>query len=350
MLKRLQVPDERSVARRRDARRERRVLSRALLAHGLLLLSLSASRAWAAPADADSRTTARSLAYAGVEAYAVQNYREANEKLEAAFRLLPVPSLGLWSARTLRKLGKLVQAEERYRAVSSMQVSPADPAVQRSAKLDAASDLEALLPRIPHVTIALSGALPGEVEVRIDGIAPADPTLGQAFPVDPGRHSIVGTRGSERVEVVVDIAEGGHEDAWLKFASPVAKTPHSSTREFAPKGADSTRSTLRTGAWVTLTAAGAGLTTSVAAYWLARQQFTSTDQRDRCAPGECSPAAVDAYDTWRRLYLVSLISGGILGAAGVSLLLISEAQADRGEPRSVSLQVGPAAAALVGTF
>ena len=49
------------------------------------------------------RPSGRALAYAGVEAYAVQNYRVASEKLEESFRLLRVPSLGLWSARALAR-------------------------------------------------------------------------------------------------------------------------------------------------------------------------------------------------------------------------------------------------------
>lgn len=113
------------------------------------------------PSDDAVRAKARALAYAGVEAYAVGEYAGASEKLEESYRLLPVPSLGLWSARSLVKLGKLVEAEARYRAVAGLIVSPSAPPVQHRAKRDSARELLALLPKIPTLELELSGTTRG---------------------------------------------------------------------------------------------------------------------------------------------------------------------------------------------
>ncbi len=79
-----------------------------------LALACVATTAWAGEAaaqtDAASRGAARDLATAGVEAFQNNAFAEASQKLEKAYSVWRVPSLGLWSARALGKLGKLVQA------------------------------------------------------------------------------------------------------------------------------------------------------------------------------------------------------------------------------------------------
>jgi Tfp pilus assembly protein PilF len=64
--------------------------------------------------DDASRTAARAMGNSGVEAYQAGNYQEAVDRLEKAYGIARVPSLGLWSARALRKLGLLVEAANRY--------------------------------------------------------------------------------------------------------------------------------------------------------------------------------------------------------------------------------------------
>src|SRR5882724_10278109 len=64
--------------------------------------------------DDATRAAARKLGTAGVESYQSGQFQVASEKLEKAYRMLQVPSLGLWSARALVKLGHLVEAQERY--------------------------------------------------------------------------------------------------------------------------------------------------------------------------------------------------------------------------------------------
>src|SRR5688572_19645010 len=86
------------------------------------LLGLLWTGSVSAAPDAARRERARQLGYAGIRAYAAGNYSAASTQLEESFGLLPVPSLGLWSARALVKLGKLLEAERRYRGVVALRV------------------------------------------------------------------------------------------------------------------------------------------------------------------------------------------------------------------------------------
>ena len=80
-----------------------------------------------------------------------------------------MPSLGLWSARALAKLGKLVEASDRYAEVSGLPVGSGDANVQKQAQADAQVELQATQLRIPSVVIRLVGAAAGSVAVSIDG-------------------------------------------------------------------------------------------------------------------------------------------------------------------------------------
>jgi hypothetical protein len=189
------------------------------------LIGLSAGGAQAAPVDEASRATARKLGYSGVEAYQAGDFSAASDKLERAYHVLRVPSVGLWSARALAKLGKLVEASERYMEVQQLSGSTGNEEVQKGALTDVATDLAVLTPRIPHVTVQVQGAAAAEVSVLVDGTPIAPDLIGEARPVNPGRHQIEGTRGSEHAVVDVTLGEGEQKPALLRFGVPVQASP-----------------------------------------------------------------------------------------------------------------------------
>ena len=65
------------------------------------LLCLMSAHAAADEADSATRDAARGLGLSGVEAYQAGDYDVASNRLEKAYSLINVPSLGLWSARAL---------------------------------------------------------------------------------------------------------------------------------------------------------------------------------------------------------------------------------------------------------
>jgi hypothetical protein len=179
-----------------------------------LLMSTAVGRARAqelpaAAVDDPARARARALGYAGVEAYDSGDYAAASAKLEESFRLLRVPSLGLWSARALVGLGRWVEAERRYGVVAELTVGANDPPVQRAAQEDARREQVALQRRLPSLLVHVSGAAIDEVTVSVDGGLRSSAELATALLVDPGRHEVSGVRGSERSQVVLSLGGGG---------------------------------------------------------------------------------------------------------------------------------------------
>lgn len=304
------------------------------------------------------RKQARALATAGVKAYEVADYRTAHAKLEESFGLLRVPSLGLWSARALVKLRRFVEAEQRYRAVSLLEVGPSDSPVQNSSKVDAALELAELLPRIPSLSFRFGGVVPDALELEVDGRVVGGMDYARAQRVDPGRHVVVGRQGAEKTVVVLDLAEGEHEEVWLRFAEPHAagvEVP-AVNPGIVGERADRRSDALQTAGWITLAVGGASVATGVVAYLSSRDAHSDVERLDSCSTLSCSAASPDAhrtYEKWRTLQLAGLLSGGLLSAAGVTLLIAGNGDEDPAEPTEsarLQLRLGPTSAALIGTF
>jgi len=331
-------------------RKSRRQLC-ALLITGTLWCATTPDAA-AAPADDAARAKARTLGYAGVESYAAGDFATASSKLEESFQLLPVPSLGLWSARALVRLGKLVQAEQRYRSVASLPLRQDDPPAQQTAKADAAREHLELLPKIPSLKIQLSGAEAEEVVVVVDGSVRQASELAIALLLNPGRHEVVGTRGAERSVVVLSLGEGAHEEVELRFADPVAepREPVNALAPAAPRPVNNTRRALRTGAWISVGAGAAGLATSLVTFLMAKDLHDSFEERDGCAMNSCSQEEVDTYNTLRTVHLAGLIAGSVLTGAGASVLILTWKEAPWQPARDLALRIGPTGASLVGNF
>lgn len=85
----------------------------------------------AEPNEGPARAAARRLGYEGVAADEAGQYAIASEKLEKAYAVVRVPSLGLWSARALVQQDKLLEAVDRYLETSRMTVSPMDARLRR---------------------------------------------------------------------------------------------------------------------------------------------------------------------------------------------------------------------------
>ena len=183
------------------------------------LILLTAGRVMAQPADDPSRAEARKIGYAGVEAYQAGDFATAHDRLETAFQMLRVPSLGLWSARALAKLGKLVEAEARYLEVIRLPTSVGDEAIQEQARQDARNERAELARRIPSVLVRIEGAPAAEVAVTIDGAPLTGSAVGESHLVNPGRHRIEGVRATARASAEVVAAEGEQKEGRLALRS-----------------------------------------------------------------------------------------------------------------------------------
>jgi len=300
------------------------------------LTMFTARSAAAQPSDEPSRAEARKIGYAGVEAFQAGDFATAHNRLETAYQLLQVPSLGLWSARALAKLGKLVEAEARYLQVIGLPTSVGDEAIQAQARQDARNERAALARRIPSILVRVEGALAGDVAVTIDDAAVVGSALGESQLVNPGRHKIEGVRGGARTSVEVTVGEGDRKEALLRFKAVATDTttpPGVDVGLRAEPGPPSTGGgTMRTLGWVTLGAGGAGLVVGAVTALVLRSKKSHLDSVGCGDGGRMCPASeagnVDSYNSLRPVPGISLIAGAVLAGAGAYLLLTAPAPRD----------------------
>jgi hypothetical protein len=320
-----------------------------------LAILVAASIASAQTVDEGTRAAARSLGNAGVEAYQAGNFELAATKLDKAYQILRVPSLGLWSARAFAKVGKLLQASERYREVTRLEPSAGDVAVQRQAQAEAASELEAIQPRIPSVVVRVEGATTSEVSVTLDGVPLSSALIGEARPVNPGTHEVTGQRGNETATTRVSVKEGEQGSAVLRFDAPSAPTatPVASTTPSSGVGAPTDRdgdgSTTRTLGFIALGAGGVGLVVGAVTGSMALGKRADIDDNPNCEADACAPSEqdeVDGLNSLRTVSTVAFIAGGVL--AGTGLVLVFTSGSSR-EP-AASAYIGPTGAGLRGRF
>jgi hypothetical protein len=311
------------------------------------LLALHAS---ARAADDPAREEARKLAYAGVASYQASDYQAASDKLERAFAMLPAPSVGLYSARALVKLGKWTRAAARYRQISQLVITAGERNVQEAARKSAATDLVALMPRIPGLHIQLSGASPEQVQVLVDGTTLTASELGSEILLDPGTHQLQGRRGAQVVEATVELRESAHESTVLSFPAPIQPAPQPppqpppqpSRATPVAEQAPPPTSTLRTTGWISLAAGGGALALSGVGVLIALAE----------KPGDCTDnvcaGSVSSYNTWRTVSTVGFYTGVALSAVGVTLLLT--APKSQANAQSLSLTFQAKGASLNGAF
>lgn len=184
----------------------------------LALLVLAPKVAHAEAIDGTTRSTARQLAYEGVQAYEAGNYDVAAERLERAHQLFKAPSVALWSGKALEKQRKLVEASERYLEATRLPIDDTSEAkVQNDAKAEAKAAYDQLAPRIPRLMIEVHGATSSEVKLHIGGTSVPSAILSTPIPVDPGRVEVVAEHQGHTVRANVALDEGSKAKVVVRF-------------------------------------------------------------------------------------------------------------------------------------
>lgn len=335
-------------------------LSRAVLALQLVAAVASARVYAQSEPDDATRAAARSLGTQGIEAYWANDFDTANTKLDRAYRLYATATLGLWSARARVQLGQLVAGAERYRETLRTN-SLGDAEAQQKALKEARSELDALLPRIPSLTIELSNAQPDEVSVTLDNATLPSALIGEARPTDPGQHFVVATRGSERQQVEVQLREREQRQLKIQFrAQPVAAgdpvssageglaltplsaaAPERPTRAAAAPSGATSASPLKPLGVVTMAFGGAALATAAVTALIAN------DKRAECVENVCPPEVKQSYDAFRTVSMVAFYAGAGLAAGGLIMWLAAPSD---DEAPSARLQLGPGSLQVSGRF
>jgi tetratricopeptide (TPR) repeat protein len=306
------------------------------------------SPAWAAEDDAN-RAAARALGKQAVASYKRGDFDAALDKFERAHALVGFTTTGLWTARSLEKVGRLVEASELYLRVARMTVADDAPEQHRQALDEARREREALLPRIPSLTIRVRAPSVAALTVTLDDRPLPDALLGVERPTDPGKHTVVAAAGAQKRSATVALKEGEHEvvELALEAGAPGAAIGEPDSAATGGGGA------LRVLGWVALGLGGAGVAVGGIGAGLAANKKGELD--DGCLDNQCPPPLhddIDDYQTLRVLSSTVFIAGGALAATGIVLLLAapSDAAASERSAFGVMPYASPTGGGMVGWF
>jgi hypothetical protein len=305
-----------------------------------ILLAASMAVSSAAPAAAQPRdpAAAEALFRQGRDAMKRQDYATACPKFAESQRFDPAAGTLLNLAQCEQKLGKLASAWQHYQEAAD-QLPAGDPRVtiarQGVAELDK---------KVPRLVVRLEAGAPEGTKVRRDGVELGGASLGTPLPVDPGDHVVVVVapgRSEARFTVALGAAETKTVDAEAGPESVAAATTGASQgpgeRQPAPARPDKADArgangdAFRTVGWVTAGAGVVGLGVGTYFAFSARSNDSRALEKDEqgnpkwCDANQCwaEPGATysqDARSDSKRA-AVALVTGGVLLAAGVVLVL-----------------------------
>jgi len=246
------------------------------------------------------------------------DFVRAQAAFERVYRRTGSLVAGLKSARCLVRIGRLLEAAERYERIISAGVGARADSDPASARQDAAVDLQQLLPRIPRINVTVVGADPRLVAVALNGVRTTSPPPSTGVPVNPGRYLVTGHLGARTVESYVEVGEGDVGAVSLEF-SP---RPGSGRAGGSEAGAESSLSGARLAGVVTFGVGVASLVTGSLIGWNALRDESSL--AERCPQHRCPSrlqSEVDAYEAKKLMPLVGVGGGGILILSGAMLYL-----------------------------
>jgi len=288
------------------------------LASPLLLIPaivmMAAPIAHADKGDPAARSTARKLGQEALKLFDAGDYAAALDKLTTANQLVPTPTLGLYAARCLVKLGRLVEASERYLDVSRMPIDRGAQAVMRKAIIDAVAERDKLLPTIPTLEVQLDGPQGDGVTVVVDGQPLLPGLIGEKRPVDPGHHKATAKRGELEVTELADVEPG--QAARIVLRLPPLPPPPPPPAAGVPA--------MRVAGWVGVSVGVAGAVVGAVSGIIALEDAQSLGASKSCANFVCGPAeagTIATYHAARTLTTTGIVVGLAGFAFGIPVLL-----------------------------
>ncbi|MBI2392631.1 MAG: hypothetical protein HYV09_23805 [Deltaproteobacteria bacterium] len=231
---------------------------------------------------------------------------QAREHFERAYELYPQ---GLGALRNLayveRGLGRLANAARRFRELKLK--APSDPNPKRHLWAEyAAQELEAIEPRIPHLTIRVPSDPPEAMTVTIDDDPLPSPAWGTALELDPGTHQIRARgKGVAPFESTVTLVEREDRTITIQFAKSAPPHP--------PPSSDDRPAPSASRPVLPLVVAGAGA--AVVVTGLGFGYAAMAGKRDACGDGKlCEPEGLSDA----RGYAVT---ANVLTGVGAALLI-----------------------------
>lgn len=333
---------------------------------GAVLVStmLCAAPAGAQPVDDQLRATARALADEGMAFYEKKQYADALDRFDRAAAIIQAPTITLHAARSLDKLGRLIEAAERYRACINAPIDDKAPDAYKDAQEAARTELQTLTPRIPSIEIVVQGPGADTAIVSLDGKIIPKALIGVKSLVNPGEHKISATTDthSDVEEVTVVEKQVSRLILELEPKSVGNIEPPPPPEKDKPKPPMNTK---KLAGFVTL---GVGGAIGIAGIAVGIEALNRQDKLDaECPSGQqflpgndcLKPefaAKVDSYNTVKYASTALMIVGGAAVTTGVILVVLGSKEkpaAAPGQPaKSFHIEpwVGIGSAGFHGTF
>lgn len=310
--------------------------------------------------DDQTRLVARDLAGQGAEAFQAGKLEEALGLFQRAQALVNAPTISIFVARSLQRLGRWVEAAEEFRRCAAHPVDDASPPPFADATRDAKAELDALLPQIPRISIVTQPTTKEDSSIRVimDGSPLAPAMIGVEFPVNPGGHDVSATNsaGAKASELIDSIA-GRSNRITLRLVLPSSKA---AARNSAPvhlstpaPAVDTTGGggTQRLLGYVALGVGGASLAVGVITGSMATSRHSEASRECpdfKCFEGTAGADAVRGFRTLSTVSTVAYVAGAVSLATGGVLLLT----APSGKPKraQVAPYLGLASAGVAGSF
>ncbi len=171
-----------------------------------------------ADTEADRTAAARALFEEGMRAVDARDWQVAVDRLRRSHELRPSPVVRYNLALALIEVGGFVAASEHLRAVIRATGEGTE------AHRIASERLEAILPRLGRLLIAVTGASE-TVETRLDGGLVPEALVGVPQPADPGPHRVSIHRGGQELGAAEVTVESGREASVALEAPPPPPEP-----------------------------------------------------------------------------------------------------------------------------
>ena len=333
-----------------------------LLACSVVSVGVCASAALAQADDDDSaRAVARQLGAQGIEAYQNEEYGVAETKLDRAYKLFAIPTLALWSARARLKMGRWVEASERYREATRASAQLGDVATQKQAQAEATRELEELLPRIPSIVIQLEGAEPSQVSLQLDASPVSVELLGLPRPTNPGAHVLTATWTAQDQphpplqQRRVRLLEGEQTIVRFAFRAPSKPTPSQAANPdralpLEAVAADPASAPHDRGSNAGVYTAIAIPALALGALGLVTWGATGIAAMITCSNGDCRQQDTALYNTLTTVSTVGFYAGSALVVGGVVTWLLAPSAKGPQPSATLSWAVGPGGVSMSGAF
>ena len=298
-------------------------------------------------------TQANELARRGASAFQEGNYSEAAEMFQRAYEARKLPSVGLYLARSLVQLARLREARAIYEEVGTLSADAGNRWVQQRAQADAATELTDLVPRIPTITIELTGVPLAEAEITIDGRGvEGDPS--QPMALDPGPHDIQARREDQVTSSHIELAEGERQVVALELEPPEPDRPPPPQPASPPPPPPPEQQQVGPSpvVWAALGVGAAGVVVGGVTGAMGLSKRRDLDDQG-CVDARCPTALEDDVKSLNGLRTVSTVGfvvGGLGLATGAALYFSGSRSTHREQEAPLAFWVSPTSAGVKGVF